>query len=80
MKSIRKKALLLLALLVIGAMAALPASAQTITATSPTIDFELATQYMFGFFNLLGPAFWPLFGLSLVGFLIALIWRLKPRG
>jgi hypothetical protein len=76
----KKRAMLVLAVLAIAAVAALPASAQTITATSPTIDFALATQYMFGFFNLLGPAFWPLFGISLVGFLIALIWRLKPRG
>ena len=67
-------------LVVVGVMAlfALPAGAAPISASAPTIDFETAIMYTWGIFNNLGPIIWPLFGFSLVPFIIALIWRLKP--
>ena len=71
-----KVGLAILAVLVM-AVTALPAVAQ-ITADAPLIRFDLALQYTWGLFNAFGDIIWPLFGLSMVVFVIGLLWRLKP--
>ena len=75
-----RKGLVSAVFLALGALGILvfPAAAQTVTATAPTMDLTTSLQYMFGFFNSLGPVFWALFGLALVPFFLGLIRSIKP--